>query len=129
MTIVEIEKEPSDAGAHPAWCARMPDCTGKWHRSREVVVPGDEIAGVGVRLAIIGHAERAFCELMMRPASSWTPGQAAGEDADTNRALDVQDDEDPMYITDPHAHDLTMEQAATLYDMLGELLALTRSHA
>jgi hypothetical protein len=41
----------------------------------------------------------------------------------------VQDPEDPLYIIDPHARDLTVDQAATLHNKLGELLVLARSTA
>jgi hypothetical protein len=41
----------------------------------------------------------------------------------------VQHPDDPMDITDPHAHDLTVAQAEVLYQALGYLLSLTRGRA
>jgi hypothetical protein len=38
----------------------------------------------------------------------------------------LQDPTDPVYIDEPHAHDLTLDQAKELHKRLGDLLAQAR---
>jgi hypothetical protein len=124
---------------HPVWCARPPSgCPNGWHTSADVIVPGDEIAGVAVRTALSGRRERLFVELEFTPlpdnavsldiayaiAGAIKARQHADDNSVTQRSgqFVYQHPDDPIYVTDPHEHDLTIEQARLLYQALGELL-------
>ena len=140
--------EPGMVGDHPGWCARRgPDCNGRVHRSGVVTVPADELAGVGVRVALRG-SDRVFVELDFAPLTGSATalalacqlavdltGQPRPPGPTDNPDVDDPRDpfwggwapDDPVDLTDPHGHDLTLAQAEILHRALGYLLALAQT--
>jgi hypothetical protein len=117
-----------------------------------VTVPADELAGVGVRANLRGN-DRIFVELTFTPLTGsvtalaiachlandlidWTGLLGDGADpvesdhaASPATARLVQDPTDPLDITQPHGHDLTLDQATVLYEAFGYLLAMAHSRS
>jgi hypothetical protein len=109
----------------------------------------DEIAGVAVRANLRG-TDRVFVEMMFTPVQDnftslaiactlaarlddyadpdddQADPLASFDTGDTARPVFIQHPDDPIDITDPHAHDLTLDQAEILHQALGYLLSLAR---
>jgi hypothetical protein len=135
-------------GSHPAWCTQQsPDCNGTSHHSPDIAVPEDQCAGEGVRAALWGE-ERLYIALMFTPVrdnadvrtvarliaegeteqSPLAEAPAIADDA-PRRISFQQHPDDPVYVEEPHAHDLTVAQAEVLHQALGYLLSLAGSRA
>jgi hypothetical protein len=120
--------------SHPIWCARQqPGCRDGWHSSADVTVAGDEVAGVAIRTALSGRLDRLFVELTFTPVPNNVvslhiaralAGAIQDSAAQVGSPFVYQHPDDPIYITDPHEHDLTVDQARLLHQALGELLTL-----
>lgn len=135
-----VLKSKLDASSHPVWC-KGPDagCSGR-HESVELEVPGEELSGIGVSLYLWGGRGRDFVRFGLNPvidnpvsfaiaceiAVAIVEGQRDSQDGSSHelyREPVYQDPTDPIYVTDPHGHDLTVGQAEILHAALGELLA------
>lgn len=146
MTLLQEPGHPSSKGSeHPVWCVgEAGGCVAPGHQSAELAVPGDGVSGVEVKASLwSGKGGREFVALMMAPAADDSPSLAlactlaegirqarvehvlATGDAHSSPVF-YENPDDPEYITDPHAHDLTIDQAETLHRALGELLRQAR---
>jgi hypothetical protein len=117
------------------------DCDGRCHQASSLTVPIDPRSGEQIQVGLWGDQTRIFVEVLFTPASALQPEPAVGDGADPpaqtgpNAAGDAvtapaaQHPDDPVFATDPHAHDLTITQAETLHQALGYLLALARTQA
>lgn len=148
VTVTTSEHAAADI-VHPHWCVgKAGGCVGPGHRSAELFVPGDGLSGTEVTVSLwSSNGGRAFVALTMTPEpddsasfalacnlaesirqsrpSSASSGSVAA--ADTAEPTPVyQNPDDPEYVTDPHAHDLTIDQTEILHHALGELLAQAR---
>jgi hypothetical protein len=74
-----------------------------------MLVPYDDYAGAEAVLYLWGGTERLFIDVHYTAAPA-LPGAPV----------------DPVYVEDPHAHSLSLEQAQVLHGALGYLLAIAR---
>ncbi|HSW66086.1 MAG TPA: hypothetical protein VLI54_03030 [Bacillota bacterium] len=135
--------------AHPHWCVgKAGGCVGTGHQSAELAVPADETSGIEVKASLwSGKGGREFVALAVTPvrdnfvalalACDLAEGitefrhssDMLGADAAAPPLALIQDASDPEYITDPHAHDFTIDQAEALHRALGQLLDVRTSQA
>jgi len=130
---------------HPDWCVgQAGGCMGPGHQSAELVVPGDGgLSGVAVKASLwSGNGGREFVALMMMPdlddaglalVCNLAEGMGQAYDEYLSMPGDLASSpelhdyaKNPEFVTDPHAHDLTIVQAETLHQALGELLERSR---
>jgi hypothetical protein len=97
---------------HPHWCGGPAmGCDGACHRSAPLFVAVDERSKTQVVTGLCGRAGRVFVQLVVATVYE-------------DRPLILSPD--PVFVQEPHAHDLTVDQAIELHRMLSDLLAQAR---
>jgi hypothetical protein len=93
---------------HPDWCAQeRVACDGSLHRSAEYTVPGNDISDTEAVTQLWASGDRVFVQFVLATVYDGKP---------------LELPPDPVLVIEPHAHDLTIDQALQLHQALGELI-------